>query len=117
MRHVGQKTVLGLGGVLQLDIFFLQGILDPFAVSDIANSAHDERPFLGLQRTEADFDGELSASPAAAIEFETSPHGTRAGSGKIIGAMADMTAAETIRQQDFNGLADKMAGGKVEKFL
>src|SRR5882757_6438641 len=83
----------------------LEFLLRLLALADVADRAHDERAFLGLQRTQADFHGELSAVLAQAVELQTHSHGAGPRLGEIVGAMADMRFPETLRQQHLDRLS------------
>jgi hypothetical protein len=56
---------------------------------DVADRAHRYFAFAGLQRAEADLDGELRSVFALAVELETGSHGARPRVEEIIGPVPD----------------------------
>ncbi len=85
--------------------------------SGVSNDADDERPRLGLQRAQADFDGELAAILAAPGEFFAFPHGTGVGLAKIVVAVASMVLSEPLGNQSLDLHADQLLTGVPEQVL
>src|SRR5439155_338128 len=105
MRHVGEETVFRLSGILQFNIFLMQGALNPFALGDIADSARHQYAFLGFERAETDLHRKFRAIFAQAVEFKTRTHRPGARLRKEIRAMPDMEVAKTFRQQRLDRLS------------
>src|SRR5579862_2736476 len=81
--------------------------LQPLPLADVPNRARDEHAFLGLERAQADFHRKFAPISMHTIEFEACPHGADPGFRKKISSMAGMFAAETLWDQDFNGLSQE----------
>ena len=117
VRHVGQKTVFALGGLLQLDIFLLQRLLHALAVGDVADGAGDQHAFLRLERAETDFHRKFGPVLAQPVKIKPRAHGPRARLGEKTLAMAGMVTAETFGHQNFDRLTEQLLPGIAEELL
>src|SRR5438105_7573921 len=117
VRHAGQKTIFGLIGPFQLDIFLLQRALDSLAIGDVADGAHDERAAVGLQRAQTDFDGKLTAVLAQSVKLQTRAHRPRSRLPEVAGAMGNMAASVPAGQQDLDERPEHLAALISEQLL
>ena len=85
--------------------------------SGVSNDADDQSARLGLQRAQADFDGELAAILAAPGEFSAFPHGTGVGLAKIVVAVASMLLSEPLGNQSLDLHAEQLLTGVTEQAL
>ncbi len=92
-------------------------LLRLLAFADVADRAHHERAFLGLQRAQADFYGKLRAVLAHAVELQAHPHCAGPRLDEIVGAMADMRVPEALRQQHLDRLAFELSARVPEQIL
>ena len=83
----------------------------------VSNDADDQGARLGLQRAQADFDGELAAILAASREFSAFPHGTGVGLAKIVVAVAGMVLSEALGNQSLDLHAEQLLTGVPEQAL
>src|SRR5690242_9806195 len=61
VTHAREEQVLGRHGFLEIDILFPQYALEFLALGGVANGTDDQHALLGLDRAEADLDGELGS--------------------------------------------------------
>src|SRR5260221_13766452 len=71
----------------QLDVLFLQRLLEALALGDVADRARHQRALLSLERAQADLDRELAAVLASPVELEAPAHRTHARIGEEAVAM------------------------------
>ena len=83
----------------------------------VPDDADDQSTRLGLQRAQADLDGELAAVLAAPGEFSAFPHGTGVGLVKIVVAVPGMVLAEPLRNQSLDRHAEQLLTGVTEQSL
>ena len=105
---VGDVAVEGLGedrvlGGLHERGEFVDALLGGFAVADVADGGGDQQSVGGLQRAEADLDGELGAVLAQAVQFEPRTHGPHLAVVGVAVAGAGVLAAEPVRDQHLDG--------------
>jgi len=74
------------------------------------------RPFLGLQRAQADLDRELAAVLAQAVQLQPCPHGAGAWFGKKIAPVVGVPGAEALGHQQLDGLPQQLVAAPAEQF-
>ena len=88
---------------------------DFLSCGGVPNDADDESTRLGLQRAQADFDGELAAILAAPGELSAFPHGTGMGLAKIVVPVAGMVLSEPLGNQSLDLHAEQLLTGVTEQ--
>ncbi len=83
----------------------------------VANSGGGEGAVLGMQRAQADFDGELAAVFAQAEEFEANAHGADMGLGEEVLAMARVLAAIALGDQHLDAMSQQFRASVAEELL
>ncbi len=78
----------------------------PFALGDVAHGGDDQATRAMAQGTEHDINGKFASVPAAAEQFQTRAHGTSVRIVAVAMATPNMSAPESLRQENVNALAD-----------
>ena len=83
-------------------------LLDFLPCSGVPDDADDQRPRVGLERAQADLDGELTAVLAAPKRGSSAfPHGTGVGLAKVDVARTGMVVAEPLRNESLDLYAEQ----------
>ena len=93
---------------LQYGAAAAQFVFNRPALGDVANGARNQHAFLGLERAEADLDGELGAILAQRVQFHAGPHGPHPRIGEKTRAVPRMVVPEAFRHQHLNGLPQQL---------
>ena len=117
VRHAGEKAVLGLAGPLQFDFLFVERAFDALALRDVADGRRHQHAFLRFQRRQADFDGELGAVAAQAVQFQAGAHGAGARGGRKALAVMRVVGRVAGGDQHFHVLAQQFGARIAEQAL
>ena len=77
------------------------------AIGDVADGRRGEPAFVGFQRRQADFDGELAAVLAATRQFQSGPHLAHFRINEIAAAMGQMLITQGLGHQHLDRTADQ----------
>src|SRR6267142_5649560 len=88
-----------------------------FSIADIAYRRRDPDAVFGLQRAEADLNGELRAVTAQSVEFQSGPHGAHPGVGGEALAVPAVSGAIPFGDQGLDGPSQQLTPRKSEQFF
>src|SRR6266850_622299 len=104
----------GVRGGFQQPLEFLLRFL---ALADVADRARHEPAFLGLEGAQADFDRELRAVLAPAVELKAHAHRSDTRIGKEAVPMSRMPLPIAFRQQHLDFLTEKLLARIAKQLL
>src|SRR6266498_1709608 len=107
MRHVGKETVFRFSGILEFNVFLMQGALNPFALGDIADGAGHQYAFLGFERAKTDLHWKFRAILAQTIELQARAHGARPRVREKAPPVRGMFVSKTVRNQNLDLSAEQ----------
>jgi hypothetical protein len=90
-------------------------LLDFPTCRGVSDDADDERPRLGLQRAQADFDGELAAIFAAPPKLSAFPHGAGVGLARVVVAVPGVLLPEPLRNHPLDRHGEQLLTGVTEQ--
>jgi hypothetical protein len=83
-------------------------LLECASLADIGDQGHRQQAVRGLDRREANLNGELTAVLALAEEIEPQPHGSRPRSVEVVSAVPAMRGPEALGQELLDELAEEL---------
>src|SRR5213593_2987875 len=95
-------------GILQLNVFLVQGALDLFALGDIAYRAGHHYAFPGFERAQTDLHRKLRSLFAQAVQLHASAHGARARLREKAAAVRRMYVSKAGRNQNLDLSAEQL---------
>src|SRR5205085_5472057 len=92
-------------------------LLRALALGDVADRAHREHAFFGLERAQADLDGELLPVLPPTVELHARTHFSHARIMEVPRAMRRVPLLEAIGHQDLDGLTEQLVAREAEQTL